>query len=127
MARFLISRVYLTFICAASVEEHAFHRMPELGPAPDMINDDLPTNLDYLDDSFGTAAGLRELRDDDLDDFDREDLADFGPVPGSVPLQSNVISSVGGETIRMIAPQGIHIVEHYFNTLPAVSEAATKE
>jgi autophagy-related protein 2 len=101
----------------ASVDEYAFKRIPEVGPAPDMINDDLPTNLDYLDESFGTAAGLRELRDDDLDDFNTED--DVPPLtPELGAHQTGVISRVGGETIKILRPEGIHIIEHYFDTLP---------
>ena len=58
----------------ASVEDLAFKKMPEVGPAPDMIFDDLPTNLDYLDESFGAAAGLRELVDEDLDQFSDDEI-----------------------------------------------------
>jgi autophagy-related protein 2 len=86
-----------------------------------MINDDLPTNLDYLDESFGTAAGLRELRDDDLDDFDIEETQ--GPkVPAA--LQTGIVSNVGGETIKILRPEGIHIVQNYFNTLPPDTETS---
>ncbi|KAJ6630872.1 hypothetical protein B0H10DRAFT_2160244 [Mycena sp. CBHHK59/15] len=100
----------------ASVDDLAFKRVPEVGPAPDMINDDLPTNMDYLDESFGAAAGLRELRDDDLDDFDVEDSVDRGsPPPGVTP---GIVSKVGGETIKILRPEGLHIVENYFDTIP---------
>jgi autophagy-related protein 2 len=108
----------------ATVEEHAFKRVPEVGPAPDMIYDDLPSNLDYLDESFGTAAGLRELRDDDLDDFDREDLAKLNRVSGA---QSGIISNVGGETIKILRPDGLHVIENYFDTLPPESDVGNKE
>lgn len=77
-----------------------------------MINDDLPSNLDYLDASFGTAAGFRELRDEDLDEFDVKDI------PTSGTSSAGVVSSVGGETIRVLSEGGIRIVEHYFDTLP---------
>jgi autophagy-related protein 2 len=108
-----------------SVDEDAFNRAPEIGPAPDMIGDDLPTNLDYLDESFGAAAGLRELREDDLNEFEVEDSAETAPVyHGS---QIGVISNVGGETIKMLRPGGIHIVENYFDMLPAESTAGTTE
>lgn len=33
----------------ASLDEEAFRRMPDLTSGVDMIDDDLPTNLDYLD------------------------------------------------------------------------------
>ncbi|ESK94572.1 hypothetical protein Moror_7968, partial [Moniliophthora roreri MCA 2997] len=98
----------------SSVDDLAFKRVPQVGPAPDMIYDDLPTNLDYLDESFGAAAGLREMCDEDLDDFDDNDI---GPStsPESTP---GLVSKVGGETIRMLRPEGLSIVDHYFDTLP---------
>ena len=43
----------------ASLDEDAFRRPPEVGPAPDMIYDDVPTKLEYLDVSFSASAGLR--------------------------------------------------------------------
>jgi autophagy-related protein 2 len=97
---------------AASLDEHAFRRrIPEVGPAPDMIEDDLPKNLDYLDDSFSATAGLKVLSDDDSDDFYPED-------PDRVTDQTGVIGTYGGETIRLFDPEGLHIVEHHFDTLP---------
>ncbi|KAJ7905574.1 hypothetical protein B0H14DRAFT_2660774 [Mycena olivaceomarginata] len=98
----------------ASVDDLAFKRVPEVGPAPDMIYDDLPTNPDYLDESFGAAAGLRELRDEDLDDFDVDDNVDTGPRAAG----GGIVSKVGGETVKMLRPEGLRIVEHYFDTLP---------
>ncbi|KDQ60992.1 hypothetical protein JAAARDRAFT_31991 [Jaapia argillacea MUCL 33604] len=96
----------------SSVDEHAFRRLPEVGSAADMINDDLPTNLDYLDASFGAAAGFRELTDEDLDEFDVKDVPE---TPSSV---TGIISNVGGETIRMLHHEGINIVENFYDTLP---------
>jgi autophagy-related protein 2 len=84
-----------------------------------MIYDDLPTNLDYLDESFGTAAGLREMRDDDLDDFDDDDDVDIPPViPTQGVQQTGIISKVGGETIKMLRPEGIQTIENYFDNIP---------
>ncbi len=79
-----------------------------------MIYDDLPTNLDYLDESFSAAAGLRELRDDDLEDFDNEGT-DETQIPDDQRV--GIVSKVGGETIKMLRPEGIHPVEHYFDNL----------
>jgi autophagy-related protein 2 len=118
MCRFFIAfaREDLDEVSIASVDEHAFRQVPDVGPAPDMINDDLPSNLDYLDVSFGTAAGLRELRDDDVDEFDLED-AEVGRVtPTQHSRQLGVVSNVGGETIKILRP--LTIVEHHFDTLP---------
>ncbi|EGN93260.1 putative peripheral membrane protein required for the formation of cytosolic vesicles [Serpula lacrymans var. lacrymans S7.3] len=96
------------------VEEHAFTRNPEVGSAPDMISDDLPTNLDYLDVSFGTAAGFRELQDDDLDDFDVEEK--FVPVTPSPGHRTGTVSDIGGETIRILRP--FKVIENYYDTIP---------
>lgn len=92
-----------------SLDEEAFRTLPEVGAAPDMINDDLPSNPDYLDESFGAAAGFREIRDDE---FDEEDI------PVSDTSAEGFVSNVGGETIRMLSDSGINIVEHHFDNLP---------
>ncbi|KAG1753407.1 hypothetical protein EDB19DRAFT_1669210 [Suillus lakei] len=96
----------------ASLDEQAFRRIPDVGNAADMIYDDLPRNLDYLDESFGSAAGLRELRDDDLEDFDVQEDGRTTPVAG----ETGVVSKVGGETIRIMKP--IRPIEHYYDTIP---------
>jgi len=106
-----------------SIDQHAFQDIPEVGAAPDMIYDDLPSNPDYLDVAFGAAAGLRELDDDDLDMDDQSqsklmDVLDSPPYSGD----KGVVSSVGGETIRLLDTNGLHIVENFFNTLPALVE-----
>lgn len=108
-----LNKHHFNQISIASIDEDIFRKVPEVGPAPDMVNDDLPSNLDYLDASFGTAAGLRELRDDDLDEFDLEDAGRVTPTQSA--LQLGVISNVGGETIKILSP--FNIVENHFDTL----------
>ncbi|KAF8636724.1 hypothetical protein AX17_003527 [Amanita inopinata Kibby_2008] len=103
----------------SSVEEFAFRRLPEIGPAPDMINDDLPTNLDYLDESFSAAAGLRELCDEDLDDFNYDDDFEGGSGSSTGTNVTGVISRIGGETVKMMRSDNIQVVENYFDSLPA--------
>ncbi|KAI8998625.1 hypothetical protein BD414DRAFT_453550 [Trametes punicea] len=98
----------------SSLDDQAFRRLPEVGAAADMIEDDLPTNADYLDESFGAAAGLRELSDDEFDESDVE----HSYTPAGAEDTRGVTSSYGGETIRMLRPEGIQIVENYFDTLP---------
>ena len=60
------------------------------------------------------AVGLHKLRDDDLDEFDTEE--DVTTESGA--QQTGVISRVGRETIKILQPEGIRIMENYFNTLP---------
>ncbi|KAI0336552.1 hypothetical protein GY45DRAFT_1291461 [Cubamyces sp. BRFM 1775] len=98
----------------SSLDDHAFRRLPEVGAAPDMIEDDLPTNPDYLDESFGAAAGLRELSDDEFD----EDDVETSYSPSGLEDPRGVTSVFGGETIRILRPEGLRIVENYFETLP---------
>uniref|UniRef100_A0A8H7Y1H7 Autophagy-related protein 2 n=1 Tax=Psilocybe cubensis TaxID=181762 RepID=A0A8H7Y1H7_PSICU len=100
-------------VAAASIEDLAFKKVPDVGPAPDMIYDDLPTNLDYLDESFGAAAGLREMVDEDLDEFDDQEIENT-----TSSNDPNVISNIGGETIKIFDAEGLHIVEDYFLTIP---------
>jgi autophagy-related protein 2 len=96
-----------------------------VGAAPDMIYDDLPSNPDYLDVSFGAAAGLRELNDDDLDMDDPSQSKQLGGANlPSYPADKGVISSVGGETIKLLDPNGLCAVENFFNTLPALVETS---
>ncbi|TFY83716.1 hypothetical protein EWM64_g299 [Hericium alpestre] len=104
----------------ASMDEQAFRRMPEVGAAPDLINDDLPSNAEYLDTSFGAAAGLRVLEDEDLDDFDESDVVSDNTT--LVAGEAGITSKIGGETIKLLRPEGIHAVENYFDSLPAISE-----
>ncbi|KAF8798079.1 hypothetical protein BYT27DRAFT_7203788 [Phlegmacium glaucopus] len=107
----------------SSVEDLAFKRAPEVGPAGDMIYDDLPTNPDYLDASFGAAAGLRELRDDDLDDFDDEELL----VPTGGVGDTNTISKVGGETIKIFESGGLGVIEDHFLIIPPEKSHSTSD
>jgi autophagy-related protein 2 len=86
--------------------------MPEVGPTPDLIEDDLPSNPEYIDDSYGTAAGFRAL-DDDFEDeeFAITDVSERGS-------DERVTVLAGGETIRMLVPEPLHVEEHHFDTIP---------
>ncbi len=77
-----------------------------------MVNDDVPTNPDYLDDSFSATAGLRELDDEDLEDFNVDEMH------VNITDQTGLISAYGGETIRLLDPNGLQVEENYFETLP---------
>ena len=100
----------------ASLDEQAFRRLPEVGAAPDMIEDDLPTNPDYLDEHFGAAAGLREFSDDE---FEESDMESSYVQSDTAKDAKGATSAFGGETIRMLHPEGLRIIENYFETLPS--------
>jgi len=77
-----------------------------------MINDDLPTNPYYLDEDFGSAAGLRVLEDEDLDDFGVGGYSHATSVTG----ETDIVANVGGETVRIMKP--IRPIEHFYDTIP---------
>ena len=87
---------------------------PEIGPSGDLIKDDLPTNLDYLDEAFGSAAGLRELREEDLDEFDDDE----GSGAQSIADDPSTVSKIGGETIKIFDSDGLEAVEGFFLSIP---------
>src|SRR5258708_23394618 len=100
---------------AASLDEHAFQNLSELGETADMVNDDLPSNPDYLDSSFGAAAGVRDIVDEDLDETEVEQS--IYNVVQSQDAPSSIVSTACGETIRIFDPNGLNPVEHYFDSL----------
>ena len=83
----------------ASVDGAAFAQARAVPEAPEDLDDDVPTNLDYLAEALQQgstspcAAGP-----------DRKSPGDRAGV---------VISDVEGETIRMLDPKGIHILDDY--------------
>ncbi|KIJ44231.1 hypothetical protein M422DRAFT_252242 [Sphaerobolus stellatus SS14] len=105
----------------ASLDERAFTRPPDLGTTADMINDDLPRNLDYLDSSYGLAGGVREL-EDDMFEFD-EESNEPEPDLSISPKSPGIISNLGGETIRMLDERGIHVTEGHFESILPESES----
>lgn len=88
-----------------TVDENAFRRPPAIGPEPDMIEDDLPTNSDFIDASYGPAAGARPIEDDEFENYDE----------------------TGGETIRILSGDGINIIEGYFDSLPPETNNSSVE
>jgi autophagy-related protein 2 len=81
-----------------------------------MSYDDLPTNLDHLDESFGTAAGLREMRDDDLDDED----VDIQLVISTQGVKHARFTSKVQERLSNAPPRGHpgQTIEIYFDNIP---------
>ncbi|KAG8820739.1 autophagy- protein 2 [Serendipita sp. 400] len=105
------------------LENNAYKQPPRVGPEPDMVEDDLPKNPDYLDASYGAAAGARPIEDEDLEDPESDD--EFGgrrtPTPGD-PSFIGIISTYGKETIKMLTTDGLKIIEGYFDRLPPVEQ-----
>lgn len=116
------------------IEEHAFRRDPEVGFTPDMIEDDLPKNLDYLDESFGAAAGTMEFPEDEFlgESTDEGEMSE-SMLDSRVDIQSDIGKSTRlaesvsqatdlgdnthGETITMLIEGNIQVIEDYFETI----------
>ncbi|TFK76391.1 hypothetical protein BDN72DRAFT_785226 [Pluteus cervinus] len=98
-------------LTSSMLKEHktSFEQVPEVGPTPDFLEDDLPTNLEYLD--FGAAAGVRELEDE----FDEDD-APAGLLAPQLVENTSSASQTTGETIKMFQ-KSIKVEEHYFERL----------
>ncbi|KAF8317481.1 hypothetical protein DL93DRAFT_2165719 [Clavulina sp. PMI_390] len=97
-------------VMTSSVDEHAFARPPEFTADADMIRDDLPSNIDYLEDSFGAAAGFRDITEDDLEDFDDPEAA--------FAAYAYPTMNTAKEEARILDPLGVRPVEYYFDNLP---------
>lgn len=104
-----------------------------MGFTPDMIDDDLPTNPNYLVESFGAPAGLLEFSEDEMvgESTDEGEMSEsmldshvvFQDPPDMSASTPQAAASDedpqkhGGETIKMLVPEGIHVIEDYFETL----------
>jgi autophagy-related protein 2 len=96
----------------SSLDENAFARPPEFTADADMIRDNLPLNTEYLEDSFGAAAGFRDLTEDDLEDFNDPDDPE-----AAYAQDANAPRGVAHETIRILDPLGVRPVEYYFDNM----------
>ncbi|KAF8516917.1 hypothetical protein BU17DRAFT_50360 [Hysterangium stoloniferum] len=103
-----------SIVIVESVDENAFTRMPDFGPAPDMIYDDLPKNSEYLNTSFGAAGRHQELEGSDMLGARHSSL---GSTVGGPQSTEDIISNFGGETIRMLDSRGIRLTEGYFENI----------
>lgn len=111
---------------AVTLEENAFRRPPALGPEPDMIEDDLPKNADFIDASYGPAGGARPMTEEDLEDFEEDNYSGRNTPTQRGPDTAGILSSFGGETIRLMTSEGIHIVEGYYDSLPPETSTSSE-
>jgi len=79
----------------ASIEEDAFNQVPDLISGADLIEDDLPTNLDYLD----QATRRTEVK---ADRYTGETLRTW-QATGDDDHNINMHSEVNGDAIRILA------------------------
>ncbi|KIM19805.1 hypothetical protein M408DRAFT_30911 [Serendipita vermifera MAFF 305830] len=107
-----------------SLVDNAFQRPPDIGPEPDMIEDDLPKNPDFIDASYGPGAGARPMTEEDLEDFEDDHFGGRSTPTQGTMEKAGVISSVGGETIRMM--DEIKIIEGFYDTLQPDSNSSSE-
>jgi hypothetical protein len=84
----------------ASVDSAAFNRAPTFEDSPIKLDDDVPVNGDYL------AEALRQTRPSRT-------------APHPIRLKQSeshaIVSDVDGETIKMLAPDGLQIVDGWLD------------
>jgi autophagy-related protein 2 len=82
-----------------------------------MVEDDLPKNADFIDASYGPAAGARPMTEEDLEDFEEDHNGGRRTPTQRGSDATGILSSFGGETIRLMANEGIRIIEGYYDNL----------
>ncbi|GAA6043292.1 hypothetical protein JCM8097_003040 [Rhodosporidiobolus ruineniae] len=94
----------------ASVDPAAFEHAPSVHDLPEILDDDVPSNIDYLADALNqTSFKPRNAR-----------RGSSSSTAGTKP-QGELISEVDGETIRMLSPRGIEVVDDWF-AVPRLNE-----
>nr|XP_019013281.1 uncharacterized protein I206_01346 [Kwoniella pini CBS 10737]OCF52062.1 hypothetical protein I206_01346 [Kwoniella pini CBS 10737] len=93
-----------------SIDEQAFNLIPDIvsGSEADMIDDDLPTNLDYLD--RASRLSSRQLTSDRITG---ETLRAW---------QTDEDEELGSETIKILYDEKFDMDENYWDNLPVLRE-----
>lgn len=77
----------------------AFHHAPALDDQLEYLDDDVPSNFDYLADALASGTPVLTGR-----------RASF--TPDGV---GSIVSDIEGETIRMLDPRGLQIVDDFLS------------
>ncbi|WVF72370.1 hypothetical protein IAT40_007185 [Kwoniella sp. CBS 6097] len=92
-----------------SIDEHAFNLVPDIVSGADMIEDDLPTNLDYLDRATRVS--------------DNKPSHDRATGESLRAWQTEDEVEVGGETIKILYKEPFELEEEdYWDTLPILNK-----
>ena len=95
-----------------SVDEDAFNRLPDVISGADLIDDDLPTNLDYIDEAIKTS--VKSSRKDPLNG---EGLRSWY----AGDTDAKLASEASGETIKILYNEPFELEEGYWASLPVVT------
>ncbi|GAA5949417.1 hypothetical protein JCM21900_004056 [Sporobolomyces salmonicolor] len=85
----------------ASIDPAAFDRAPSVHDLPEILTDDVPTNLDYLAEALAQQGSTQPVS--------RRAESSTSYSEG----QEEVVSDVDGETIKMLHPKGLQIVDEW--------------
>nr|XP_031857747.1 uncharacterized protein CI109_006842 [Kwoniella shandongensis]KAA5524819.1 hypothetical protein CI109_006842 [Kwoniella shandongensis] len=98
----------------ASVDEDAFNRIPDIVAGADMIEDDLPHNLDYLDHATRRSANIPST-----DSITGESLRAWQSADGE--------GEIGAETIKILLREAFDMEVDYWESLPVLSKESGDE
>ena len=96
-----------------SVDEDTFRCMPEMIAGADLIDDDLPTNLDFLDQasrSTTQSIGAKRTTRESLRSWQADDVDD------------KLATEINGDTIRILMKESFQMAENYWNSLTIVDD-----
>jgi autophagy-related protein 2 len=102
---------------SGSIDDEAFRQLPDLTAGLDLIDDDLPSNLDYLDATSGRRVKANErapaesMRSWETEHDETASLED-----------SHFAAEVKGETIKILADGPVELIENYWDTLPVLKQ-----
>ncbi|ORY21591.1 hypothetical protein BCR39DRAFT_553281 [Naematelia encephala] len=101
----------------SSVDESAFTRVPEIISGADLIEDDLPTNLDYLDQATRHSNNAASV-----DRMTGETLRTWEATGDSFDdANAKFTSEVNGETVKILIQEAFEVEEDYWDSLPVVN------
>ncbi|KAK8870012.1 hypothetical protein IAR55_000582 [Kwoniella newhampshirensis] len=95
----------------ASVDEDAFNRIPDIVSGADMIDDDLPHNLDYLDHALRRSGSVPTA-----DSVTGESLRAWQTADGE--------AEIGAQTIKILFTDVFDMDEDYWESLPVLTKGS---
>lgn len=84
-----------------------------MSSVPDLLEDDLPSNPEFLGDALD-ALSVTEEPLSEPEFFGGESVASLATAAHSATPTGRIISSAEGFSIRLLDPQGIKPVDNYF-------------
>jgi autophagy-related protein 2 len=102
----LVSPYQCAHLTLDSIEENAFRQIPDISSGADLIEDDLPTNLDYLDTATRPRQGISTDRS-------------TGESLRSWQATHDDGTAEVGETVKVLV-EDFEMDENYWDNLPAL-------